>query len=133
MYGIKDDRGLVLGGELADHFEWSTELPCQKWDACTFEGTILVEFDISHYGFTVFPPELTQLTNLRVLEYSGNTLNILPPEIGQLRNLRVLDCSDNELETPPIRTGQPRQPPTIGLFLQRIDGTSVRIGPADQH
>jgi len=52
------------------------------------------------------PPELGQLTNLRTLNVTFNSLTGLPPELGQLANLQTLDLSDNNLEGLPSELGQ---------------------------
>jgi hypothetical protein len=52
------------------------------------------------------PPEIGQLINLEVLSLHMNQLVSLPPEIGQLSNLRVLSVSHNQLVNLPSEIGQ---------------------------
>ncbi len=49
----------------------------------------------------MLPPELSQLTNLTLLDLSNNQLKALPPELSQLTNLSVLHLSNNQLTVLP--------------------------------
>jgi hypothetical protein len=57
--------------------------------------------DLMKKGLTALPPEIGQLTALRMLFLRGNRLTALPSEIGQLRNLEILDLCGNNLKTLP--------------------------------
>ena len=46
--------------------------------------------DVSKDGFSTLPPEIGQLTALRLLSCKDNTITSLPPEIGILHFLRNL-------------------------------------------
>lgn len=61
--------------------------------------------NLSSLGLTELPPELFDLTNLRVLWLSDNQLHSLPPEIGALRQLARLRLNRNQLAALPPEFG----------------------------
>lgn len=61
--------------------------------------------NLSNLGLTELPPELFELTNLRVLWLSDNQLRSLPPEIGALRQLARLRLNRNQLAALPPEFG----------------------------
>lgn len=61
--------------------------------------------NLSSLGLTELPPELFDLTNLRVLWLSDNQLRSLPPEIGALRQLVRLRLNKNQLAALPPEFG----------------------------
>lgn len=67
---------------------------------------VLKPLEILHidscYQLSVLPPAVGDLTNLRWLNVSYNSLTELPPEIGKLRHLERLHCNNNKLVSLPI-------------------------------
>ncbi|MGE0882914.1 MAG: COR domain-containing protein [Blastocatellales bacterium] len=61
--------------------------------------------NLSNLGLTELPPELFDLTNLRVLWLNDNQLRSLPPEIGVLRQLARLRLNRNGLAALPPEFG----------------------------
>lgn len=61
--------------------------------------------NLSSLGLTELPPELFELTNLRVLWLSDNQLYSLPPQIGALSQLAPLRLNQNRLAALPPRFG----------------------------
>ena len=49
-----------------------------------------------------FPMEITELTNLKVLNLTGNEIRKIPKEISKLEDLERLDLMKNKLEGLPI-------------------------------
>src|SRR5215212_9559135 len=73
----------------------------------------LKELDLSTQSFgpdekrlSFIPPEVFELTQLEVLNLSGNKIAAIPEVIGQLRKLTTLDLTYNELTVVPDAIGQ---------------------------
>jgi internalin A len=62
--------------------------------------------NLSNLGLTELPPELFELTELRVLWLSDNQLTSLPPEFGALRQLQRLRLDRNQLAALPAEFGE---------------------------
>jgi internalin A len=75
---------------------------------------------------TELPPEIGQLTNLRILIVSSNLLTTLPPEIGQLENLQWLELDSNHITSLPAEIGQLKN-----LILLSIDFNLLTTVPAE--
>jgi|APTNR8051073442_1049403.scaffolds.fasta_scaffold03291_2 internalin A len=67
------------------------------------KGTVLFLTDPS---LTQVPPEIGQLTALRMLYLSNNQLSSLPPEIGQLSAMTQLVLDNNQLTSLPPEIGR---------------------------
>jgi internalin A len=61
---------------------------------------------LSSLGLTELPPEIGQLSSLRVLNIDNNQLSSLPVAIGQLSGLQGLDLDNNQLNVLPSEFGQ---------------------------
>ena len=71
-----------------------------------FFQTGLEELDVSNNFLTgAIQAEIRNLSNLRVLNASGNLITDVPAEIGQLEKLEVLDLSNNEITDLPHELG----------------------------
>ncbi len=51
----------------------------------------VTELDLSNKGFTKIPNEISQLFNLKTLNFSGNKITEIPAFIGQLVSLGSLE------------------------------------------
>ena len=69
------------------------------------EASSATELDLSRLGLTELPPEIGNLSDLRVLSLDFNELRHLPSEIGNLTNLQVLGLFNNELSSLPTEIG----------------------------
>lgn len=83
----------------SQELNWSAEWPLGDWEGVVLGGWPLrvTELNLAIRDLRgVIPPELGRLTQLRVLDLSGNRLGgVIPPELGRLTQLRVLDLSSN--------------------------------------
>ena len=80
----------------ADEYGWSLELPANKWQGCTFEGTTLIKLNCSDNELTELPAGLPQCVSLNILYCSGNELKKLP-DLSKCVSLKTLSCFDNQL------------------------------------
>ncbi len=76
--------------------------------------------DLTDKLLTTLPPELFQLTNLKVLNLRGNYINQLPPEIDHLKNLTYLDFIGNRLTTLPLELFQLKNLTYLNLWLNQL-------------
>jgi Leucine-rich repeat (LRR) protein len=82
--------------------------------------TDLRVLNVSGNKLTELPHAIGYLTALRELSLNGNQLKTLGPEIGNLRALRVLNASNNAI------TALPRHIGRLGLLQElRLDGNSL--------
>ncbi|XOF32829.1 MAG: COR domain-containing protein [Candidatus Electrothrix sp. YB6] len=86
------------------------------------------ELDLRGRELTTVPPEIGQLTNLRVLDLIGNQLTSLPPEIGQLTKLTELDLSFNQLTALPQEIYQLTNLTRLDLSLNQLSSLPQEIG-----
>jgi Leucine-rich repeat (LRR) protein len=125
LFGFIDNRHALLEWEKADEYGWSLELPANKWQGCTFEGTTLIELHCYYNQLTELP-DLRPCVSLKYLDCSHNQLTELPdlskcvslkklycfnnqltelPDLSKCVSLENLDCSCNKLtELPDLRT-----------------------------
>ena len=129
---VSDSLALVAlynatnGDDWVDNTNWLVEgQTIGNWAGCVVDSSGCVcEINIFGISQTLgsLPPEIGDLTNLKVLNfwYSGLVGNI-PSEIGNLPNLEVLDLRGNKL------TGQ--IPPELGNLIQlkRLDFFSNQL------
>ena len=124
LFGFIDNRHALMEWEKADEYGWSLELPANKWQGCTFEGTTLIKLNCSDNQLTELP-DLRQCVSLKDLDCSDNELTELPdlsqcvsltylscfwnqltelPDLSKCVSLKELYCSDNQLtELPDLR------------------------------
>jgi hypothetical protein len=81
-------------------------------------GTI--ELNLAQIGLAAVPSAIGQLTNLQVLELTGNRLTSLPPEIGQLTNLANLSLERNQLTSLPPEIGQLTKLERLSLYNNQL-------------
>lgn len=65
------------------------------------------------------PTELTELSNLQILNVANNKLKFLPDSIGNLKNLNYLDISDNSVTKLPKSLGEAQK--LIEIKLDNVD------------
>ena len=116
LLGLRD---LLGGGKLF----WIEDTPIQRWNGITVDSTRLplrvTELAPDGGPFTLMgrvPPELGQLTGLRVLNLEGEYMRGgIPAELGSLTQLEELILADNNLTA--------RIPPLLGRLtrLRRLD------------
>ena len=105
---------------------WLTDVPIGGWEGVTIDANGMVtELDLGQFGLSgEIPPDIGDLTGLRVLNLSRNDLTgEIPPEIGQLSTLEALVLSRNQLtgEIPP-EIGQLSNLENLGLYQNRLTG-----------
>ena len=96
----------ATGGTWADALGWSADKPVSEWGGVTTDSTGAVTgLDLSGVGMEgELPPELGNLTRLKVLDASGNKLTgSIPKEVVNLfktdmGSLQSVNLSDNALE-----------------------------------
>jgi internalin A len=59
------------------------------------------KLDLSNKNLTEIPPEIAQLTSLRVLELSGNQISEIPEALAHLTSLQELNLSINQISEIP--------------------------------
>ena len=94
------------GGNWSNNDKWLSDSPIVTWNGVVTDGQgRVVELDLWSNGILgEIPPELSSLSNLRILELRGNSLSgEIPSELGNLTNLEALALSQNRLtgEIPP--------------------------------
>jgi hypothetical protein len=77
----------------------------------------------------MLPPEINQLTVLRILDLSGNQLRALPPGIGRLTALQNLDLSGNQLNALPPEIGQLTALLNLDLRDNQLSALPPEIAP----
>jgi Leucine-rich repeat (LRR) protein len=65
----------------------------------------LTNKDVGNDGISVIPVEIANLSYLRELILSGNSIETVPPEIGRCVNLRKLDLGSNRIAVLPSEIG----------------------------
>ena len=80
---------------------WTPDQPATAWDGVELGGAPLRVHGLALPGrglWSVLPPELGQLSELRTLDLRRNYLGgSIPPQLGQLPNLTVLNLASNQL------------------------------------
>ena len=79
------------------------------------ELTQLRVLDLSGNDFTGLPAEVGQLSQLEILNLSGNPLTGLPLELGNLQNLQVLDLSDTKYSEIDLKQIKAALPDTVEI------------------
>ena len=97
----------ATGGENWDNSDdWLEDADVCMWYGITCDDNGQVS-EIDFEGNNLFgdlPPEIGNLSNLKMLDVSGNMLTSLPPEIGNLSSLQSLYVSYNDLTSLPPET-----------------------------
>ena len=93
LLGIRD----VLAGDGVLY--WSADFPIQEWPGVTVAGSpprVHALTSVPGVSLTgIIPPEIVELTELRVLNLENNKLTgSIPAELGSLVNLEILDLGD---------------------------------------
>ncbi|KAG2178773.1 hypothetical protein INT43_001619 [Umbelopsis isabellina] len=103
--------------------------PLQSWSSLDMGGMglqnlsstlfnayeFLTTLYVNHNNLTYLSGAIGNLSNLKVLDASGNKLSSIPPELGLLVQLRELLLFDNNLVTLPTELGALYQLETLGL------------------
>ena len=89
---------------------------------------LVTKVKLKRKNLTTLPPEIWNLTNLRLLWLDRNQLTTLPPEIGNLKNLEWLDLFDNQLTTLPPEIGNLTNLEGLGLINNKLTTLPPEIG-----
>ena len=99
-----DDTGTIWDSSARSGWESITDssqvIRITEWNGITSEviggGRSITELDIPDSNIRgVIPPSISNLTNLKLLNLSDNSINGIPSNIGSLINLETLDISRN--------------------------------------
>lgn len=100
----QDSLALVALYDATDGDNWTNKTnwltgPVASWYGVQVVGDSVVVLDFAGNGLSgSLPPELGNLSDLRVLQLIGNTLSgSLPPELGKLVNLSCLELSSTQI------------------------------------
>ena len=129
--GLVEDCKVLLAlrdGVAGANLGWDTQLAITSWPGVVVSGSPrrVTELRLPGNQLTGFiPPELAQLTHLKLLDFSRNRLTgFIPPELAQLTQLQGLDFRGNGLEGPiPVELAQLSQLSWLDL------GTNQLVGP----
>ena len=97
------DCNILLSFKDIGHSDWSVKKPIHEWKGVTVENDRVKALDLSRRGllYGPIPKELSQLSNLKTLDLSHNSLSeLIPKELSQLSNLKTLNLRDNDLSGP---------------------------------
>ncbi len=92
------------------------------------EGWTELDLPGKKWQLTELPPEIGQLTDLKVLSLIGNRLTTLPAEIGELAALKSLDLSFNHLTALPPEIGQLAALQDLRLMSNALTALPPEIG-----
>ncbi len=92
LYGADDKEGWLNDARLYDGY----------WYGVGVSDNRVIHLSLNDNGLSgSIPPELGNLTDLKILDLGDNRLSgPIPPELGDLINLEKLDLSDNQLSGP---------------------------------
>jgi len=101
-------------------------------DVATMENGRVVTLDlknrdISKDGISYLPPEIGNLTELRVLVCSGNMIDSIPPEIASCVNLQKLDCASNRITALPPAIGSLSKLTHLDVRHNRVETIAPEI------
>lgn len=86
------------------------------------------EINLSGLGISeTIPAEIRQLSSLRVLDVSDNSMTNLPAEIGQLSELRILDVSNNKLTGIPHEIGSLKKLEVLDVSGNQVSEYDLEI------
>ena len=85
------------------------------------------KLELSGLRLTSLPPEIGNLTNLKVLFLPHNQLTALPTELGKLTNLKVLSLSNNPLAALPHEIGKLTKLTGLDLSNNRLTALPPEI------
>lgn len=93
------------------------------------ESHTLISLDLSERGLTKVPVYVFDRTDLESLDLSNNNLDgSLPAEVRKLSNLKVLDLSGNKFTGLPAEVGQLSQLEKLNLANNLLTGLPHELG-----
>ena len=111
----------------SDLLTWGTgdTAPITAWAGIGINDQRVEHLDLSYNGLTgPIPAELAQLTNLTLLDLSGNELTGIPAQLAQLTNLNELNLYYNRLTgTIPTQLAQLTNLTWLNLNYNELTGT----------
>ena len=84
--------------------------------------------DVSKDGITVLPSEIGQLTALRELICTENSIKTIPPEIGNCVKLRKLNLASNRIVVIPPEIGKLKNLTSLDLRHNGIEKVPAALG-----
>lgn len=82
--------------------EWDANMNINDFKGVTIdENGMVIQLSLGNKGLRLLPPEIGQLSELKVLSLINNRIEVLPPEIGQLSKLGELILKENDLTVLP--------------------------------
>ena len=114
------------GPDWVDNTRWLTsDTPC-TWSGINCTSGHVTEISLSHNQLTgILPPELGNLSHLRLLGFLDNRLHgSIPAELGHLSELVSLEISGNQLTGPiPAELGDLPNLQTLSLASNQFSGS----------
>ncbi len=114
--------------EMTDEEKAAYNKALARIEACQRQGKQGTVLDLGRIRLTSLPPEIGQLSALKLLVLFNNQLSSLPPEIGQLSALTQFVLYDNQLTSLPPEIGQLSALTQLYLFDNQLTSLPPEIG-----
>jgi hypothetical protein len=108
--------------------DWHTSKPLDEWEGIGLNSGRIDSLSLIEQSLSQLPPEIRNLTSLRILNLSVNQIKELPSEIGELKSLQEFYIYENELEVLPVEIGNLTSLKIINLSVNQIKKLPPEIG-----